>query len=125
MLYLDVCSEGNSLTEEDEKTYWGGISYEDEEETEIENESPDASRYETRDDQEDRRLIVKGSVIFGYGLEPQPVGRFVMTQSSEEELDYDEEEDDDDDGHDDENVTIDSSSDEEMDDYSDWSKAFQ
>ena len=30
----------------------------------------------------DRKLIVKGSVLFGYGLEPLPVGRFVLTETN-------------------------------------------
>lgn len=60
---------------------------------------------------------MQGSVIFGYGLEPQPVGRFIMTETTESYLDDDEDEDDeadDDDGED-----------PPSDEFSDWSNAFQ
>ena len=78
------------------------------------------SRERATDSVKERRLIVKGSVIFGYGLEPQPVGLFVLTEKSEEDSDYEEDVDDDDD-----DAIISDSSNEENDDFTDWSNAFQ
>lgn len=76
------------MTKEDEKTYWGEISYEDsEEEGEAAPNGDNGSSLS--------RLIVRGSVIYGYGLEPQPVGRFIMTERSDSHDDDGEEEDDD------------------------------
>jgi hypothetical protein len=86
----------------------------------------DVSPNERSNDDEDRRIVVSGSVIFGYGLEPQPVGRFVMTETLEENEDCEEDEDaNDDDGQGDGRVIVDNSPDGEIDDYSDWSNAFQ
>jgi hypothetical protein len=82
------------LTKEDEKTYWGEISYDG-------NDSK--AEGETTPNEDDsgcqRRLIVKGSVIYGYGLEPQPVGRFIMTETTDsKDYDDDDEEEEDDGG---------------------------
>ena len=40
---------------------------------------------------------MKGSVIYGYGLEPLPVARFIMREATELDMEDDDEEDDDDD----------------------------
>lgn len=119
-----VFSEGRTLTKEDEKTYWGKICYEDE--LEQEETSPRSSGDEILPDVDDtmeppdnsaRRLYIKGSVLFGYGLEPQPVGRFIMTEtegSDEDDLDDDEEDEEEDDDNED-----------PSDEFLDWSNAFQ
>ena len=115
--FLGYCSEGKSLTKEDEKTYWGTISYKGEDEVDGEERSskedgaPVLDSKDAENLKKDQRLAVKGSVIYGYGLEPQPVGRFVMIESSSMNI-----EDDDDD---------DESGDGDLDDFSDWSNAFQ
>ena len=102
--FSDDCynSEGKSLTKEDEKSYWGEISYEDEESDDptIKAGNKDKIDEKTPDgDPRTKRLQVKGSVIYGYGLEPIPVARFIMREATEgdEEDDEEEEEDDDED----------------------------
>lgn len=104
-----VFSEGKSLTKDDEKAYWGKIEYDgvqptDDEETPNDMESNlnplvsepkmDKSSAEA---EPNRKLSVKGSVLFGYGLEPLPVGRFVLTETNSEAYDSDEEDEDEDD----------------------------
>lgn len=131
--FRDDHSEGKTLTAEDEKTYWGKITYEDEHETTTSSEdgttpiknadAHDDSTGSSDDglsDHSNRRLYVKGSVIFGYGLEPQPVGRFIMTETSKTDMDLDEddEEEEDEDG-------MDEDKDEPADDFVDWANAFQ
>ena len=116
----DVCSEGRSLTKEDEKTYWGKISWEGEETTKEPSSKQDDATNSNNDSSTveiEPRLFVKGSVLYGYGLEPQPVGRFVMTETESHTHDDDEDEgiDSDDD--------VDDASD--TDPFSDWSNAFQ
>jgi hypothetical protein len=129
-----VYSEGKGLSDDDDKTYWGEISYiekEDEqstndrgvsdanEETSMENASPLA---DTKDD-EAKRLQVKGSVMYGWGLEPQPVARFIMKESLEKEVDDDEEEEEEDTREEDLERTFQKDS---MDDNDiDWDNAFQ
>ena len=116
------CSEGKSLTSEDEKTYWGTISFEDEHYEPKSNDGTNSTtpgdRYavgssNANSDDAHRRLYVQGSVIFGYGLEPQPVGRFIMRETSETDIDDDDEDDED---AEDESTP---------DDLVDWSNAFQ
>jgi hypothetical protein len=109
------CSEGKGLTKDiDEKCYWGNISYEDEKEhasQKNEGGGPMEKVDNELDDGVAGRLFVKGSVLFGYGLEPLPVGRFIMREATMEE-EY--EDDDDDDQNND-----------EPDDGIEWSNAFQ
>ena len=53
----------------------------------------------------DQRLLVKGSVLFGSGLEPLPVGLFILTETNSTEvygLNNDEDDEDDEDAEDDE-----------------------
>lgn len=110
------------MTKDDEKIYWGKISYADDHtietksrhipsKNEVEGAAVDENQAENSSS---RRLCVEGSVIFGYGLEPLPVARFIMTETTEIE-DFLE-----DDSEDDENDV-----EEPMDDFSDWSNAFQ
>lgn len=69
----------------------------------------------------ERRLYIKGSVIFGPGLEPEPVGRFIMTETDVLDEEYGEE-DDEDEEDDDFILKI---PDTPEDDDIDWSKSFQ
>lgn len=70
-----VYSEGRMLTQDDCKTYWGEIRSEDGE-----------------------RLEVKGSVLFGSGLEPMPVGHFLMRELEQaDSASVEDDEDDEDD----------------------------
>jgi len=111
-----VFSEGGSLTKDDEKTYWGKIEYKDNQSTEGDVESIDAQsgadstisdpKMDGSDPEKetDRKLIVKGSVLFGYGLEPMPVGQFILAEtSSAEDNDFDDEDDEDTDDNEDYN----------------------
>lgn len=128
-------SEGKGLSDDDDKTYWGEISYiekEDEqstndrgvsdanEETSMENASPLA---DTKDD-EAKRLQVKGSVMYGWGLEPQPVARFIMKESLEKEVDDDEEEEEEEDTRE-EDLERTFQKDSMDDNDIDWDNAFQ
>ena len=101
-----VFSEGKSLTKDDEKAYWGKIQYEDEvENKDSEDEESDLKsvKPESKVDAEantDRRLRVRGSVLFGYGLEPLPIGQFVLSETDSVDLEDDEDEDEDDEDED-------------------------
>lgn len=116
------------MTAEDEKTYWGKISYDGENEAESKDKTTSISEGNqeevagTSEDYEpnnsNRRLHVQGSVIFGYGLEPQPVGRFIMAETSETEIELDDD-DDEDEGD------FEGGEDKPTDDFLDWSDAFQ
>ena len=100
-----VFSEGKSLTKDDEKAYWGKIEYEDQvdgkdddDEESDENSITSEARLDKPDAEvdADRRLRVKGSVLFGYGLEPLPIGLFVLSETDSIDLEDDEDDDDDD-----------------------------
>lgn len=118
-----VYSEGTYLSKDDEKTYWGRIEYVQDEGEEDDKESNENSvareqSMETRTephtlDGNHRRLVVKGSVIFGgNGLEPQPIGRFILTERTTSQSDNEEEEEEDDDEDDDDtpNIVLDGTS---------------
>ena len=98
-----IHSEGKSLSKEDEKSYWGEISYEDEDGDDNDDNNPTinaSSKDEGNDENTDgnsKRLQVKGSVIYGYGLEPIPVARFIMREATEDEIEDDEEDDEEED----------------------------
>jgi len=123
-----VYSEGKSLTQDDAKTYWGTIKPEEKAEKKHKEGKHDGDDDETgreataltsdrpkeenngRDDgsaDEEGRLEVKGSVLVGWGLEPLPVARFIMRETTRQyddeaalddnDDDEDEDEDDDDD----------------------------
>lgn len=117
-----VYSEGKSLTKEDEKTYWGKISYE---EDGVDSNTDENEKSQYKDHDPERRIVINGSVIYAWGgIEPQPVGRFIMTETSDEEVEEDDEEEED------EEEDIDLSSifkeeDDADDDTIDWSTAFQ
>lgn len=76
-----VYSEGRMLSHDDCKTYWGEIT-----ETRKENRKDHAIN-----DADATRLEVKGSVIFGGGLEPTPIGQFIMRELEHTDAVYEEE----------------------------------
>lgn len=82
MLYaaLAIRSEGKSLTQDDEKSYWGKIK-------EVPQPGDGAG--------ENKKVSIKGAVMLGWGLEPVSVGRFKMTEIEDvlEDEDEDDEED--------------------------------
>lgn len=127
-------SEGMGLTQDDEKAYWGLISYEYEEDNKQKDdenginqedgtkmERTKSGSDETPDNNGDR-IEVKGSVLDGYGLEPLPVASFIMRESTEEEL-YDDEEEDEEEDVDEKLNRLFSKKDD--DEEMDWSNAFQ
>jgi hypothetical protein len=97
-----VYSEGTYLSKDDEKTYWGRIEYVTENERssfpndQIEREEsalPPSNEGQSEKDDNSPRLLVKGSVIFGgNGLEPQPIGRFILTERTTSPTDGEDEE---------------------------------
>jgi hypothetical protein len=129
-------SEGRSLSQEDEKSYWGTIRTVDDSSQGGEF-GGGASRRVTESGPgqtctSSTRLEVKGSVMFGWGLEPLPVARFVMKEvAMQTDSEGDIDDDDDDDDSDDESRVL-RSLEENRDDVGtgddgiDWSKeAFQ
>jgi hypothetical protein len=73
------------LTKDDEKSYWGKIEdidltdgTEDEDGEEITRRS---------------RLEIKGTIFVGWGLEPEPVGRFTMVEKINDVDNNDDDED--------------------------------
>ena len=101
-------SEGNALGEET-KSFWGKISYENDKDKDSTVDSAaeskgaaassiDDSMTEKETTPERKRLQVEGSVIVGWGLEPEPVARFIMKEAEDDDEvidNYDEDEDDD------------------------------
>ncbi|GAX11314.1 hypothetical protein FisN_15Lh243 [Fistulifera solaris] len=86
-----VYSEGNSISHEDAKSYWGTIGFQ-----ERMSDSLNATSNVTTT--EAKQLIeVKGSVLFGWGIEPIPEARFIMRELASDESEEEEDEDDDDD----------------------------
>ncbi|KAL7540439.1 hypothetical protein ACHAWF_006680 [Thalassiosira exigua] len=83
-------SEGTSLTQNDEKGYWGII-------TEVVNGGKDSIERDPSD-YGDKKIEVKGSVMVGWGLEPCSVGRFKMIEIEDilEDEDVEDEEEDED-----------------------------
>jgi len=110
-----VYSEGKSLTHEDAKTYWGTIGPETRDDVEkdrttekadqditpkaLDDQEGDKAKQSSGDEAEkSQRLEVRGSVMFGWGLEPMPVARFIMRETQvDDAVDLDEEEDEEDD----------------------------
>merc|ERR1711907_788432 len=93
-----VFSEGRLLSKDDEKTYWGKIDYE----KAAKDAHPTSKLKIELDGSSDQRLLVKGSVLFGSGLEPLPVGLFILTETNSTEV-YGFLDDDDDDDNDNDN----------------------
>ena len=75
-------SEGASVTQDDEKGYWGKI-------TEVEDGRKDSIEVGGS-----KKIEIKGAVILGVGLEPEPVGRFKMIEIEDELVDEEEDEED-------------------------------
>eukprot|EP00574_Skeletonema_japonicum_P005504 CAMPEP_0201724732 /NCGR_PEP_ID=MMETSP0593-20130828/8382_1 /ASSEMBLY_ACC=CAM_ASM_000672 /TAXON_ID=267983 /ORGANISM="Skeletonema japonicum, Strain CCMP2506" /LENGTH=532 /DNA_ID=CAMNT_0048216033 /DNA_START=265 /DNA_END=1863 /DNA_ORIENTATION=- len=74
-------SEGKSLTQDDEKSYWGKIK--------------EVDKQGDADSGDSKKVSIKGAVMVGWGLEPCSVGRFKMTEIEdilEDEGDEEEEE---------------------------------
>lgn len=97
-----VYSEGRSLTQEDAKTYWGSIGKEEVGGDSHHSKTPiDQDEVSTSISEESNRIEVKGSVMLGWGLEPQPVARFIMREAREADItladDEEEEEEEEDD----------------------------
>ncbi|KAL3779846.1 hypothetical protein HJC23_005772 [Cyclotella cryptica] len=69
-------SEGMSLTQDDEKAYWGKITQVDT--ASIENTGDDCARNVLK------KIEIDGAVMVGWGLEPCSVGRFKMIEIEEE-----------------------------------------
>mmetsp|Transcript_23999 Transcript_23999/g.40896 ORF Transcript_23999/g.40896 Transcript_23999/m.40896 type:complete len:537 (+) Transcript_23999:249-1859(+) len=80
-------SEGKSLTQDDEKSYWGKIK-------EVPKSVDDADQGGDADTGDSKKVSIKGAVMVGWGLEPCSVGRFKMTEIEDilEDEDDDEEE---------------------------------
>ena len=93
-------SEGRGLSHEDAKVYWGSISVANG--TKTFNGKNDDNPIQ---DQPQQLLEAKGSVMYGWGLEPQPIARFILREATEAELKEDEEllEDEEEDEEQDEN----------------------
>lgn len=79
-------SEGTSLTQNDEKAYWGKIK-------EVgggENDSIGGEQSELSE----KKIEIKGAVLVGWGLEPTTLGRFKMIEI-DDVLEEDEEDEED------------------------------
>ena len=61
-----------NLSKEDEKTYWGTIS--------LDSSTPGEN--DEMKSNPKRKITVNGSVLYGCGLEPQPVGQFIMREKT-------------------------------------------
>ena len=133
-----VYSEGKSLSDDDDKTYWGEISYIKDEKVENSKGKAESADETTKDEwpafQTDnpktseenniaKRLQVIGSVMYGWGLEPQPVARFIMKESINQEQVEDDNEEEEDTTEEDLERTFNKQDD--LEDDIDWSNAFQ
>jgi hypothetical protein len=118
-------SEGRMLSHDDAKSYWGRISYIDEsseEDTEDDSNSVESKSGKSSDGNIPRRLQVKGTVIVGWGLEPQPVGKFMMREELESEVDFeDDEEEEDFENH----INLSKQNDNVHENEEDWDDIFQ
>eukprot|EP00978_Attheya_sp_CCMP212_P016974 scaffold44896_cov53-Attheya_sp.AAC.2 len=103
-----VYSEGSGLTNNDAKTYWGWIKDVSAEEAKAKKEThdDDMALSETLVTSEEdspvvgvRKIEIHGSVLDGWGLEPEPEARFVMKERTDDDDEEDEEDDDDDDDY--------------------------
>ena len=96
-----MSSEGSTLSEKDEVTYWGKI-YDVNESKGAAEISTDSKNEGKTIDEKKVKIEVNGSVMMGWGLEPCAVSRFTMIEKTEEDAYYDEEDYDDEDDDDDE-----------------------
>jgi hypothetical protein len=86
-----VYSEGNSISHEDAKSYWGTIGFQER------MSKPLNSTINVTTTEAKQLIEVKGSVLFGWGIEPIPEARFIMRELTSDESEEEEDEDDDDD----------------------------
>ena len=80
-----IYSEGKSLTQDDEKSYWGKIK-------EVPKSGHDTDKEGDADTGDRKKVSIKGAVMVGWGLEPCSVGRFKMTEIEDILEDEDDEE---------------------------------
>jgi hypothetical protein len=138
-------SEGNALGEET-KSYWGKISYQGQDQDDDQQQSnrnnnddkpiattttttiTNGTATEENDNDKPRRLEVKGTVMVGLGLEPQPVASFIMREADDDDFldtDKDDDDDDDDDDEEDDNEPTPPDKDDKEDDLWTTNDAFQ
>mmetsp|Transcript_27030 Transcript_27030/g.31939 ORF Transcript_27030/g.31939 Transcript_27030/m.31939 type:complete len:456 (-) Transcript_27030:51-1418(-) len=89
-------SEGSTLSQKDEVTYWGQIYKVDVGELEDEGSVDDEPSQK-----KGIRVEINGSVMSGCGLEPCSSARFTMIEKTEDDVEYDDDNSDDDDDDDD------------------------
>jgi len=89
-------SEGSTLSQKDEVTYWGQIYKVDVDELEDEDIVDDDLLQE-----KGIRVEINGSVMSGWGLEPCSTARFTMIEKTEDDMEYYDDNSDDDDDDDD------------------------
>eukprot|EP00594_Rhizosolenia_setigera_P021193 CAMPEP_0178979836 /NCGR_PEP_ID=MMETSP0789-20121207/26115_1 /TAXON_ID=3005 /ORGANISM="Rhizosolenia setigera, Strain CCMP 1694" /LENGTH=138 /DNA_ID=CAMNT_0020670089 /DNA_START=711 /DNA_END=1124 /DNA_ORIENTATION=+ len=107
-------SEGRLLDKNDERSYWGTITKaylckkdnddDDDEDTEDQDKEQELTSKDINIDIDmdgeiacevvQTYLEIRGSVIFGWGLEPEPIGRFTMVESTTMSNDSEEEKED-------------------------------
>jgi hypothetical protein len=81
-------SEGTSLTQDDEKAYWGTITGKRVPIPKVNGTDTDSTDYIYK------KIEIEGAVMIGWGLEPTSTGRFKMMEIEEELDDREEEEED-------------------------------
>ncbi len=74
------------MTQDDEKGYWGKISEVDDDRQDIVGGDP--SNWGSK------KIEIKGAVLVGWGLEPEPIGRFKMIEIEDELVEEEEDEED-------------------------------
>ena len=123
-------SEGLALTQDDAKVYWGKIGYvgEDDDDNDDTREAVPQSKDAGSDKptKASSRLQVKGSVILGLGLEPQPVARFIMREKEEKGDENDDEEEEEEEENDELEFKVRKDDADDTDEQGiDWSSTFQ
>jgi len=84
-------SEGTSLTQNDEKSYWGLI-----EEVAISG-GAEGNIAEDETDAQNKKIQIEGAVMLGWGLEPCSIGRYKMIEMEDDMLEEEEDEEEEDD----------------------------
>lgn len=87
-----IYSEGSTLSQKDEVTYWGQIYKVNIGELEDEDSVDNVPLPE-----KGIRVEINGSVMSGWGLEPCSSARFTMIEKTEDDVKYDDDNSDDDD----------------------------
>lgn len=78
-----VYSEGSLLTQDDQRSYWGMIREIDDEKVDKESNIIELGEVAEKK----KKLEISGSVLFGWGLEPEPIGKFTMMEQTEDKED--------------------------------------